>query len=98
MRGQGRCRMGPSFRADVWTVLEKISTAQPNQDLQITGYTAFGPQRMLVSNVERSEPIVGPTPTTASGQQGGSRHRGGQFFGSCLDVFDSQSRLVIHLF
>ncbi len=50
-------------------LLEKISTAQPNQYLQITGYTAFGPQRMLVSNVERSEPIVGPTPTKSMAEK-----------------------------
>lgn len=51
------------------SLLEKISTAQPNQYLQITGYTAFGPQRMLVSNVERSEPIVGPTPTKSMAEK-----------------------------
>lgn len=45
------------------SLLDKISTAQPNQYLQITGYTAFGPQRILVNQVERSEPITGPTPT-----------------------------------
>lgn len=50
-------------------LLEKISTAQPNQYLQITGYTAFGPQRILVTNVERSEPIVGPTPTKSMAQK-----------------------------
>jgi hypothetical protein len=44
-------------------LLEQISTAQPNQYLKITGYTAFGPQRILISNVERSAPITGPTPT-----------------------------------
>lgn len=51
------------------SLLEKISTAQPNQYLQITGYTAFGPQRMLVTSVDRSEPIVGPTPTKSMGQK-----------------------------
>jgi hypothetical protein len=50
-------------------LLEKISTAQPNQYLQITGYTAFGPQRLLVTNVERSEPIVGPTPTKSMAEK-----------------------------
>jgi len=50
-------------------VLEKISTAQPNQLLKIIGYTAFGPQRILVTNVERSEPITGPTPTPSLGQR-----------------------------
>jgi len=44
-------------------LLEKISTALPNQYLQITGYTAFSPQRILINRVERSEPITGPTPT-----------------------------------
>jgi len=44
-------------------LLDKISTAQPNQYLKIIGYTAFGPQRILVTQVERSEPITGPTPT-----------------------------------
>lgn len=44
-------------------LLEKISTALPNQYLQIIGYTAFGPQRILVTKVDRSEPITGPTPT-----------------------------------
>jgi hypothetical protein len=45
------------------SLLEQISTAQPNQYLKITGYTAFGPQRILVTNVERSAPITGPTAT-----------------------------------
>ena len=44
-------------------LLDQISTALPNQYLQITGYTAFGPQRILVIRVERSAPITGPTPT-----------------------------------
>jgi hypothetical protein len=44
-------------------LLDKISSAQPNQYLKITGYTAFGPQRILVTNVEVSAPITGPTPT-----------------------------------
>lgn len=44
-------------------LLDEIGSAQPNQYLRITGYTAFGPQRILVTNVERSEPITGPTPT-----------------------------------
>jgi hypothetical protein len=43
--------------------LERIATAQPNQLLKITGYTNFGSQFVLVSTVERSEPITGPTPT-----------------------------------
>ena len=51
------------------SLLEKISTAQPNQYLKITGYTAFGPQRILVTNVERSEPIVGPTPTKSMAEK-----------------------------
>ena len=51
------------------SLLDRISTAQPNQYLQITGYTAFGPQRMLVTSVERGEPIVGPTPTKSMGQK-----------------------------
>lgn len=50
-------------------LLEKISSALPNQYLQITGYTAFGPQRLLVTNVERSEPIVGPTPTKSMAEK-----------------------------
>ena len=44
-------------------ILEQISSAAPNQYLKITGYTAFGPQRILVQTVEKSEPITGPTPT-----------------------------------
>ena len=51
------------------SLLEKISTAQPNQYLQITGYTSFGPQRMLVTTVERGEPIVGPTPTKSMAEK-----------------------------
>ena len=51
------------------SLLEKISTSLPNQYLQITGYTAFGPQRVLVTNVERSEPIVGPTPTKSMAEK-----------------------------
>lgn len=43
--------------------LEEIRTAEPNQLLRITGYTQFGSQWVLVNRVERSEPIVGPTPT-----------------------------------
>jgi hypothetical protein len=50
------------FNGDA-ALLERIGSALPNQYLRITGYTAFGPQRILVSNVERSEPITGPTPT-----------------------------------
>lgn len=50
-------------------LLETISTAQPNQYLKITGYTAFGPQRILVTNVERGEPIVGPTPTKSMAEK-----------------------------
>jgi len=50
-------------------LLEKISTAQPNQLLKVIGYTAFGPQRILVTNVERSAPITGPTPTPSLGQK-----------------------------
>lgn len=50
-------------------LLDRISTAQPNQYLRITGYTSFGPQRMLVTNVERSEPIVGPTPTRSMAEK-----------------------------
>ena len=50
-------------------LLEKISTALPNQYLQITGYTAFGPQRILIIRVERSEPITGPTPTPSWSQR-----------------------------
>jgi hypothetical protein len=45
------------------SLLDEIGSAQPNQYLRITGYTAFGPQRILVTNVERSAPITGPTPT-----------------------------------
>ena len=51
------------------SLLEQISTALPNQYLKITGYTAFGPQRILVTNVERSEPIVGPTPTKSMAEK-----------------------------
>lgn len=43
--------------------LEEIRSAKPNQLLQITGYTQFGSQWVLVNRVERSAPIVGPTPT-----------------------------------
>lgn len=50
-------------------LLERISTAQPNQLLKIIGYTAFGPQRILVTNVERSAPITGPTPTPSLKQK-----------------------------
>ena len=50
-------------------LLERIGSAQPNQLLRITGYTAFGPQRILVTNVERSEPITGPTPTPSTRQK-----------------------------
>jgi len=45
--------------------LDEISTAQPNQYLQIVGYTVDGPRRILIQSVERSAPIVGPTPTTS---------------------------------
>ena len=45
--------------------LDEIATAQPNQYLQIVGYTVDGPRRILVQSVERSAPIVGPTPTTS---------------------------------
>jgi hypothetical protein len=44
-------------------LLEKIRTAQPNQLLEITGYTSLGSQWVLVGTVERSAPITGPTPT-----------------------------------
>lgn len=50
-------------------LLEKISTAQPNQRLEIRGTTAFGPRRILVQSVERSAPITGPTPTPSLGQR-----------------------------
>lgn len=50
------------FNGDA-SLLDEIGSAQPNQYLRITGYTAFGPQRILVTNVERSAPITGPTPT-----------------------------------
>lgn len=43
--------------------LDAIWSAAPNQYLKITGYTAFGAQRILVNQVEKSEPITGPTPT-----------------------------------
>lgn len=51
------------------SLLEQISTSLPNQYLRITGYTAFGPQRILVTNVERSEPIIGPTPTKSMAEK-----------------------------
>jgi hypothetical protein len=51
------------------SLLEQISTALPNQYLKITGYTAFGPQRILVTNVERGAPIVGPTPTKSMAEK-----------------------------
>ena len=44
-------------------LLEEIASAAPNQLLKITGYTAFGPQRILVQTVDKSAPITGPTPT-----------------------------------
>jgi hypothetical protein len=50
-------------------LLDTISTALPNQYLQITGYTAFGPQRILVTHVDRSAPITGPTPTPSLTQK-----------------------------
>jgi hypothetical protein len=50
-------------------LLEKISTAQPNQLLEIRGTTAFGPRRILVQSVERSAPITGPTPTPSLRQK-----------------------------
>ncbi len=51
------------------SLLDSIATAQPNQYLQITGYTAFGPQRILVTHVDRSAPITGPTPTPSLTQK-----------------------------
>jgi hypothetical protein len=51
------------------SLLDEIGSAQPNQYLRITGYTAFGPQRILVTNVERSAPITGPTPTPSLRQK-----------------------------
>lgn len=42
--------------------LEEIRTAAPDQRLEITGYTQFGSQWVLVKRVERSAPITGPTP------------------------------------
>jgi hypothetical protein len=50
-------------------LLEKISSAKPNQRLEIRGTTAFGPRRILVQSVERSAPITGPTPTPTLGQR-----------------------------
>lgn len=44
-------------------LLDEIAAAEPNQLLKITGYVAFGPQRILVGTVEMSPPITGPTPT-----------------------------------
>lgn len=44
-------------------LLEEIRSAEPNQLLQITGYTKFGSQWVLVNRIERSAPITGPTPT-----------------------------------
>lgn len=44
-------------------LLEEIASAASNQLLKITGYTAFGPQRILVQTVDKSAPITGPTPT-----------------------------------
>lgn len=44
-------------------LLAEIASAAPNQLLKITGYTSFGPQRILVQTVEMSAPITGPTPT-----------------------------------
>lgn len=46
-------------------VLKEISSAQPNQLLKITGYTQYGSRWVLVQKVEKSAPIVGPTPTTS---------------------------------
>lgn len=56
------------FNGDA-SLLDEIGSAQPNQLLRITGYTAFGPQRILVTNVERSAPITGPTPTPSLRQK-----------------------------
>ncbi len=56
------------FNGDA-SLLEQIGSAQPNQYLRITGYTAFGAQRILVTNVERSAPITGPTPTPSLRQK-----------------------------
>jgi hypothetical protein len=50
-------------------LLEDIATAQPNQYLKITGYLAFGPQRVLVQTVEKTPPITGPTPTPSLREQ-----------------------------
>ena len=44
-------------------ILEKIRTAKPNEMLHITGYTNLGSQWVLVNRVERSAPIVEPTPS-----------------------------------
>lgn len=44
-------------------LLAEIASAEPNQLLKITGYTSFGPQRILVQTVDKSPPITGPTPT-----------------------------------
>ena len=44
-------------------LLEEIRTAKPNQRLEITGYTQFGSQWVLVNRVTRGAPITGPTPT-----------------------------------
>jgi hypothetical protein len=50
-------------------LLAEIASAKPNQLLKITGYTAFGPQRILVTTVEMSAPITGPTPTPSLRKQ-----------------------------
>lgn len=44
-------------------LLAKLSAAKPDEYMRITGWSAFGPQRVLVSEVEVSAPITGPTPT-----------------------------------
>lgn len=44
-------------------LLDEIGTSEPNQLLKITGYTQFGSQWVLVNRVERTAPVLGPTPT-----------------------------------
>jgi hypothetical protein len=52
------------FQGDA-KLLDEIRTSKPNQLLKITGYTQFGSQWVLVSRVERSAPVTGPTPTVS---------------------------------
>lgn len=44
-------------------LIDQIANAKPNQLLEITGYTQYGSQFVLVQTVTESAPVTGPTPT-----------------------------------